>query len=300
MTNRADRGKAARLNAESGQSTRQRAGTPNVASPTPGPGISRLTQQVSDFLALPFVLTAVLYVLGITLAEIITVTFQPVAGLVVYIALLLGLVLHSAITTEQPYRQLLLSLSLVPLIRIISLAMPLAKIPQLWWYPIIYAPLLAAAVQVTRLLGYSWAEIGFKVKQPSVQIAIALTGFGFGITEYFVLRNEAQITGSILGQTRLLSGFVLLVTTGFVEEIIFRGVLQRSAVQLFGSWGLIYTSVLFAVVHWIHNSLLDIGFVFVAAMFFSWAVKKTGSLLGVTLAHGIANIVLFLVAPLVF
>ncbi|MBI2850920.1 MAG: CPBP family intramembrane metalloprotease, partial [Chloroflexi bacterium] len=77
-------------------------------------------------------------------------------------------------------------------------------------------------------------------------------------------------------------------------------VLQRSADELFGWWGIAYVSFLFAIVHLIHRSLLDIVFVFVVAMFFGWAVKKTGSLFGVTLAHGIANIVLFLVAPVIF
>jgi membrane protease YdiL (CAAX protease family) len=98
----------------------------------------------------------------------------------------------------------------------------------------------------------------------------------------------------------LLAAFLLLVTTGFVEEVIFRGVLQRSAVQVFGGWGLVDVSLLFAVAHWIHNSLIDIVYVFVIALFFAWVVKKTGSLFGVTLAHGIANIVLFLVATVLF
>ena len=50
----------------------------------------------------------------------------------------------------------------------------------------------------------------------------------------------------------------------------------------------------------IHNSLIDIAFVFVVAMFFAWVVKRTGSLLGVTLAHGVTNIMLYLVLPLFF
>ncbi len=244
------------------------------------------------------------YLLAIALAQIATLGIHPVWGMTVYIIILIALVLHSALTSRQVYHQLLLSFSLVPLIRIISLSMPLAGIPQLWWYPIIYAPLLVAALQVTRLLGYSWGEIGFKVRGISIQLAIALTGFGFGLAEFFILTDEARATGVILGKTPLLAGFLLMVTTGFVEEVIFRGVLQRSAVETLGGWwGLVYVSLLFAIApvsQWIHRSLLDIVFVFVVAMFFGWVVKKTGSLFGVTLAHGIANIVLFLVAPLLF
>ena len=246
---------------------------------------------------------ALAYLLAITLAEIVTVSIHPVLGMVGYIIILIALILHSALTSQSAYHQLWLSLALVPLIRIISLSMPLAAvgIPQIWWYPIIYAPLLAAAWQVMRLLGYGWGEIGFKVKRISIQLAIALTGFSFGVAEFFILTDEARATGVILGETPLLSGFLLLVTTGFVEEVMFRGVLQRSAVQVFGGWwGMAYVSLLFAIVHWIHGSLIDIVFVFLAAMFLAWAVNKTGSLLGVTLAHGIANIFLFLVAPLLF
>lgn len=44
----------------------------------------------------------------------------------------------------------------------------------------------------------------------------------------------------------------------------------------------------------------DIVFVFVVALFFGWVVQRTGSILGVALAHGITNIVLYLIAPFIF
>jgi membrane protease YdiL (CAAX protease family) len=91
---------------------------------------------------------------------------------------------------------------------------------------------------------------------------------------------------------------MLVATTGFVEEFVFRGVLQRAAVESIGGWrGMVYVSVLFSIMHMGFQSWIDVLFVFAVAMFFSWAVKKTGSLLGVTLAHGITNIMLFLVIP---
>jgi membrane protease YdiL (CAAX protease family) len=40
------------------------------------------------------------------------------------------------------------------------------------------------------------------------------------------------------------------------------------------------------------------AFVFVASLFLGWAYEKTGSLLGITLAHGLTNILLFIVLPL--
>ena len=243
---------------------------------------------------------ALVYLLAITVAEVITVIVEPVWGIVLHIIVLVALILHSALAGKQAYQQLFLSLALVPLVRIISLSMPLANIPQIWWYPIVYIPLLVAALQVMRLLGYKLEQIGLNFKRILIQLAVALTGFIFGVAEYFILTEEAETTGLILQETWLLSAFLLLVCTGFVEELIFRGVLQRSAVEIFGWRGIVYISMLFAIVHLIHFSALDIAFVFVIALFFGWVVNKTGSLFGVTLSHGIANIVLFLVAPFFF
>ena len=59
-----------------------------------------------------------------------------------------------------------------------------------------------------------------------------------------------------------------------MEEFIFRGVLQRTAVEAFRWWGIVYV-----------------------ALFFGGEVKQKGSLFGVTLAHGLTNIMLFLIVP---
>ena len=95
----------------------------------------------------------------------------------------------------------------------------------------------------------------------------------------------------------LLPAFVLLVATGFVEEFIFRGVLQQASMETLGNWGLPYVALVFALLHLIHGSVIDIAFVFTIALFFGWVVNRTGSLLGVTLSHGITNIIIYLIAP---
>ncbi len=239
------------------------------------------------------------YFLAITAAELITAIGEPVLGILGHIIILIAVTLHSALTSRQSHQQLLLSLALVPLVRIISLSMPLANIPQDWWYPVIYTPLLVAALMVVRILGLRAEDVGFSFRLLPVQPVIALSGFVFGVVEYFILKPEAAI-GELTWQGIWLPALTLLVTTGFVEEFIFRGVLQRTALEAFGWRGIVYVSLLFAVLHMGFLSWVDLVFVFVVALFFGWIVKKTGSLLGVTLAHGITNIILFLVAPLLF
>ena len=64
--------------------------------------------------------------------------------------------------------------------------------------------------------------------------------------------------------------------------------------------GLLYVSILFAVLHIGYLSILDVVFVFIAGAWFGWVALKTGSILGPTLSHGVTNITLYLIAPFVF
>lgn len=74
---------------------------------------------------------AIIYLLAITVAEAVTVFVQPVWGMVSHAIVLVAVVVHSALPSDYRYRNLVLSLALVPLVRIISLGMPLVNIPQI-------------------------------------------------------------------------------------------------------------------------------------------------------------------------
>lgn len=242
---------------------------------------------------------ALVYLLAITLAEVITTTVAPLWGIITHITVLVVAILHSALVSRQPQQQFLLSLALVPLVRIISLSMPLGNIPQIWWFPIIYAPLLIAAIVVVRLLGLRAKDIGLSFRLFKVQLLLILSGFAIGVAEYFILKPEPAVS-ELSWQVIWLPALIFLLSTGLVEEFIFRGVLQCTAGGLLGRWGLVYVSFIFAILHTGFLSWIDVVFVFVVALFFSWVVKKTRSLLGVTLSHGIANSVLYLIAPFFF
>ena len=154
---------------------------------------------------------AIIYLLAITVAEVVTAfgyelwKINPLGGIVCYIVILVTVIIRSAQINEKSHQQLILSLALVPLIRIISLSMPLANIPQLWWYPIIYVPLLAAVVMVVRILDYRPEQVGLTLGWLPTQLAVGLTGLVFGVVEYFILREEAEVTAAVLQETWLLA-----------------------------------------------------------------------------------------------
>ena len=241
---------------------------------------------------------AVAYLAVIITAEVVTMFLHPLWGLIGHAAILATLIVHSARTDDKPLQQLALSLALIPLVRIVDLSMSLVITPMPVGarFALVYTPLIVASLVIVRTVGYRWDEVGLNFRALPSQFGIATSGLLFGWVEYQILKPEAMIN-QLTWSEALPLALILLLFTGFAEEFAFRGVLQRSATEVFGWRGIVYVSVLFAAMHMGFQSWQDVVFVFGVAMFFGWAVKKTGSLLGVTLAHGLTNIMLFLVIP---
>ena len=239
---------------------------------------------------------AILYLVVIAGVEVVTNFFDVVGGLICHTILLTALIVHSSLVAEDTSHKLLLALCLAPLTRIMSLSMPLVGFPLIYWYLIIYPPLFLAAWVAMRRLNFTARETGLTVRKLPLQLVVGLSGVIFGVGEYLILRPEPLVPELTWGKV-VLAVLALGVGTGFVEEFVFRGVLQRSAVEAFGRWGVVYVSLLFAILHIGFLSGIDVAFVFAVALFFSWVVQKTGSLLGVTLSHGLTNIMLYLIVP---
>jgi LysM repeat protein/membrane protease YdiL (CAAX protease family) len=239
---------------------------------------------------------AVVYVILIAVAELLTVMTDARWGLALHIGILTALLVQASLVTGQPYHKLLLVLALAPLVRILSLSMPLEDLDLMYWYAIVGAPLLITALLVARTLGLSWRSLGFSVRSLRIQALVVTTGLAFGVAEYFILKPEPLIDEFSWGAF-WLPALILLIGTGFNEELVFRGVMQSAASDALGKWAILYVTVVFAVLHLGYKSVVDVAFVFAVGLFFGWVVAKTRSLLGVTLSHGITNIALYLVVP---
>jgi len=240
-----------------------------------------------------------LALVALTAAEVLTVYLQLMAGIFCHGILLVVFVVQAALAPDQAQRNLFTVLCLAPLIRILSLSMPLPPITQIYWYLLIYGPLLAATVIVMLNTGLRPRDVGLISKGWPLQVVLGIAiGLGLGVSEYLILRPVPLVSSFTLPGV-LATSVILILTTGFVEEIIFRGVMQTLSDRVMGLWSVLYVSLIFAVLHLGHYSMLDVAFVFLVALLFTAMVKKSGSLLGVTLAHGIANSMLYCVMPFI-
>jgi len=244
---------------------------------------------------------ALLYLGAIATAELVTVLVNPIGGLALDIAILLLLVAHSILAGEHSSHDFYLALSLAPLIRILNLSMPLTNIPKIYWYGIIAVPLSVGAFLVIRRLGLSLREVGITRDEIPLQLLLGVSvGFALGLLGSWVLKMAEPSVGSLEVNQTLLPAITLLVATGFAEELTFRGVMQRCAMETLGRGGWIYVAFLFAILQIGYLSPLHFLFALAMGLSFGYLVLKGDSILGVSLAHGITNIVLYLIAPLLF
>jgi len=257
-------------------------------------GRSRVQNAVERF-------SPLIYLLLITGAEWL-VSYLPNWGLFLHGVVMFTLFGHAAFlySEDKNSSYFFMAIALAPLIRIISLYAPLSKFYFLQWFPILSIPLFFASFILILFQHLNERDIGLvlKARQIPLQLAIGFTGIPFGYIEYFILEPNPLIL-ELSFRSLFAPIMIMLICTGFAEELVFRGIIQHNAIRYFNpGLGILFTTTLFAVMHIGNWSLLDVAFVFLIGYFYAYAVRFTGSIIGVSISHGLTNVVLFLLMPL--
>jgi len=188
----------------------------------------------------------------------------------------------------------------VPLIRIVSLTMPLGRFAETYWFLAAGLPVFGAALVIMAGLGLRPRDVGLRIGRPGFYLhpLVIVLGLFLGLAEYHILRPDPLIDDLTLRQF-VAPALVLMLATGFLEEFIFRGILQHAATRALKSLPILYVSLIFAILHIGYRSATDLLFVFLIALLYGWVVRRTGSIIGVSVSHGVTNITLFLVVPFI-
>ncbi len=239
------------------------------------------------------------YLLLITGVELVIVLLSPVLGMVLYALLLNGLLIHGACGQHEALRSLCLSLALLALLRLQSLVIPVGVFPQLAWYPLIVVPLAIAVASNLRQLPFRPADLGLRPGNLLVQFLLGCSGLGLGALFFLLGVAKPPLLDLVAGPPAALPLALLLfiVATGFIEELIFRGLIQAAALPLLSRQAIIYSALLFAMMHSGHRSLELLGLAFGVGIFFGAIVYWSGSILGVSLAHMLINVTWWLIMP---
>jgi uncharacterized protein len=193
------------------------------------------------------------------------------------------------VLASAPYRRLLPVLALVPLLRVLSLAMPVREIPEIYWYALIGLPLLLAVALVSRQLGLSWAQLGISRGSWRQQLWIAASGLPLCVVAGLLGPTRA-LPPALDWSNALLSVAILVIFVAFAEEVLFRGLLQRVAGEILGRGGLLLSSLLYVAMCLSVPSWSYLLFIGLTGAFLGWCVARTGSIWGVVLAHSMINV----------
>jgi membrane protease YdiL (CAAX protease family) len=199
--------------------------------------ISMFTQGLLHLSDVHFTWILVVYIVLLAVAELLTTYSAPQLGLGLHGILMVILFLHASFCHAKAQRRFLFTLALPHLIRLLSLSMPLSGLPFLYWYAIIGLPLLLSAYLVFRFTEYKPADVGLSFRKFPIQLYIGILGLPLGWLEYRILKPE-PLAVSLRLQDILVPALILLVFTGFLEEFIFRGLMQTSSQNVLGKYGI--------------------------------------------------------------
>lgn len=233
-----------------------------------------------------------------TVGELALIFWGGQAGLLVYLAALVGIVAYRAVTPAETEQRLALALLLAPLTRVVALALPMGRLAPAVGLLLAGLTLCSAGWLIVRYLGLSRQDLRLTTARLPQQLLLAGIGFAIGAAAYWLI-SPATGFDTTAWWSVAFAVVMLLLVTGLLEELIFRGVMQTTTVATLGRWGLAYPALLFAILQIGQQSPLYVGLAFGVALFFGYWVQTTGSILGVALAHGLASVAFFFLMPLI-
>jgi len=189
-----------------------------------------------------------------------------------------------------------MAFALVPLFRLVNLGMPVFFQLTVYWFPLIYGPLIPAVVMVDNMVDVD-VPMGLRRGVLLAPFTIPL-GFVLAEGENIIIQSEALIPEWSALQLLMIT-VVMVFFVGFVEEYLFRGLLQRALEAEFGRWpGLLLASAVFGLMHSGYGLIGEVVFAGVIGLVFGVIYDYTDSLVLITLAHGFLNVFLFAVLPI--
>ena len=231
----------------------------------------------------------------IILAEFLIFIGKPNAAMPIHALNLILLILSSIYIDNRIYPALML----MPLFRLVNVAMPVFFDLTLYSYFMVYAPMFIPIYFIVKdgFIGRVEAGLTFKGFWFYLPLAISV-GFVLGWGEYNVIHPQLMTAGASIKDILILI-ITMIFFVGIVEEFIFRSSLQTVLEARLGPIaGLLLASVIFGFMHSGYRLPLELLYVSFAGVVFGLLFWLTKSLPVISLAHGVTNISLFLVVPL--
>lgn len=235
--------------------------------------------------------SAAVCLLTVVAAQIFVAAGVPVVGAALD-ALLLFAIVQIFVLGEASEQRAMGALALVPLLSLLTLSMAVDS--PLVSLALAGLPLSVAVVLLVRTLKLHVrirpADLCRRAQWGPAAVALPLgllAAVGFHPAPLIADRSPAAL---------VISALVVFAFAGVLEEVVFRGVLQESFTG-FGS-PVLDANVLFTATYLATGSPIAVVAAAVGGGLCGWWVRRTGSVTGVAVAHGVAAVSYLVIGPL--
>jgi membrane protease YdiL (CAAX protease family) len=238
-------------------------------------------------------------IMMVILAEMLLYSTHLQAGIMLHVITLLALSLSSTWLPESHTSRSLQVLMLLPILRLLNISMPVFSDTTLYVYVYIYAPLIFPAYMVIRHQNMDLSSIGMSTRNFLRYIPLAVIVGALIAGGEFMTIHAGNLIPDLSMISLIKLSIIMILFVGFVEELVFRSLLQTRLENSLGSLkGLLITSILFGVMHSGYGTFYEILYTAFAGLVLGYMFQKTKSLPLVSLTHGFVNIFLFGIIPL--
>lgn len=273
----------------------------DVAGPIALPGTFPIEQ--SDLRSRVLLWTAPVITL---LAEIVYTRFDPLIGIGLYTLAILALLIQLGLTLypSQAHGNASMTLMAFAVIRITTLTLQHLQIRREYQLGLIALGALVTVAITTRNTHFDPQPGALTSLTASalLQVTAVLAGVALG-TVFYALTDAHLVPKLVVlpitvDITALGIGILAVTLFGFIEEIVFRHLLQRTTSMVFGISGVLIIAALQAALMVGYLSPGPVLFALLISMLFSLLSRACGTVLGVALGRSFANLVVFVLGPL--
>lgn len=246
-----------------------------------------------------------LYLSLIFAIELHTIWIEPVSGTFYYGVLFIILLHHYLLDAEDTNRNQLLLLSAIPLLRILSMAMPVGLVSPLYRYPMVGIPVFTAIILIVKQTQISWKDLG--VRLPEIRksedvwenVLITVSGIPLGIIGFY-FGNPIPLVSTGTPEEVITAAIMVLFFIGALEEIVFRGLLLHTLIRSFGRMGIVLSSAIYLLLFASSGSIGMVVLMGFVSLLYSWHALESRSIMAVTISHSLMFAGMLIFYPLMF
>lgn len=237
--------------------------------------------------------------LAIAFAEMQLYLGRTTQSIIIHVVILIGLIISTMFIKREDIQKTYQALILLPMIRILNLSIPVFYETTLYSLVFVYSLLSVPASIAAMQQEFTRTQLGITFKRIWLYFPLSiLLGLLLAEGEYLVIRTNYLIPDLSIFNLLTIS-VIMIFFVGFIEELIFRSVLQNRLQMLLGNWtGLLLTSILSGLMYSVYGGVYEFLYASFVGLFLGFLFYRTRSLPLVALIHGFINVFLFGVIPL--